>query len=154
MTPFETLNQPEVREFYDRDGNVIRIPVLRDLTPNEEIAGLDLQEAWEKQDTNRLSRAVEYRVEAVAILLSSRSGSKWTPEDVKTRLTSKTTRALFQLYQDEIKASMAGVEDGGQENETPKPPENTGAKFTGDSKVTSQTTPDSEPPISVISPSG
>jgi len=154
MTPFETINQPEVREFYDRDGNVIRIPILRDLTPNEEIAGLDLQEAWEKQENNRLSRAVEYRVEAVAILLSSRSGSKWTPEDVKNRLTSKTTRALFQLYQDEIKASMEGVEDGEQENDTPKPQENTGPKSTGDSNSTSQTIPDSDQPISETSPSG
>jgi len=154
MTPFESITQPEVREFYDRDGNVIRIPVLHDLTPNEEIAGLDLQESWEQTENNRLSRSVEYRVEAVAILLSSRSGSRWTADDVKNRLTSKTTRALFSLYQQEITASMTGLGEGGQGDEAPKPQGSTGQTSTGESSDTSQTIPDSEPPISETSLSG
>lgn len=138
--PFDSLKRYPSRRFKTITGETVDVPILGDLTVNEEIVGVELQSRWESGDFTDPAQAILYRIEAVALFLSSRSGREWTLEEVKSLFTSRETKRIFEMWQEEIEASLAGQPEGsGDVGESP--PVNTGSESTGACSTTTPETP-------------
>ena len=125
------------------DGREICIPVYGDITPEEELAVIELNDAYlEDGEIASGKKAVHYRVAQASMLLTSRVSAEYTPEVVQKLLFRRQVDAIISFLAEELTgASLVPPEDSPPpEPVTKKPSESSGRRGNGKSSDISHST--------------